>query len=281
MCGLTLAAGRIFDRTIGADPMPNFVDMDPEQAYHLMIDRALSEELGFESPQAAIDQIVYFPADIPGTPGEADQPLRIIGVVENRPLTFIGLGATSNFYSFRLDPRFQIARISADDVSGALEAIDAMWNRLAPTIPSNYRFVDEVFEENYRAFSRVSQIFAGLALLALFISTVGLFGMAIQVASRRTHEIGVRKTLGASTRQVIFMLLRDFAKPVLIANLIAWPLAYFVAKAYLSPFVHRVALTPLPFLLSLVLTVGVAWAAIGSQAFRAARVTPAQVLRYE
>ncbi|MEE8165784.1 MAG: ABC transporter permease, partial [Myxococcota bacterium] len=223
--GLTLAAGRIFDRTIGADPMPNFVDMDPEQAYHLMIDRALSEELGFESPQAAIDEIVYFPADVPGTPGEADQPLRIIGVVENRPLTFIGLGATSNFYSFRLNPRFQIARISADDVSGALEAIDAMWNRLAPTIPSNYRFVDEVFEENYRAFSRVSQILAGLSLFALFISTVGLFGMAIQVASRRTHEIGVRKTLGASTRQVIFMLLRDFAKPILVANLIAWPLA--------------------------------------------------------
>jgi putative ABC transport system permease protein len=105
--------------------------------------------------------------------------------------------------------------------------------------------------------------------------------MGSHVASRRRREIGVRKTLGASTRQIAIMLLTDFSKPVIVANIIAWPAAYLAANAYLDVFIHRIALSVVPFVLSLGVTVLIAWAAVGAQAFRAARVKPALVLRYE
>ena len=124
-------------------------------------------------------------------------------------------------------------------------------------------------------------MFGGLAFGAVLISLIGLFGMAVHVASRRVREIGVRKSIGARTSQVVVMLVRDFSKPVLIANLVAWPLAYLAAQQYLSVFMHRVPLTPVPFALSLVLALGVAWIAVGGQALRAARVNPANVLRIE
>ena len=91
----------------------------------------------------------------------------------------------------------------------------------------------------------------------------------------------MRKTLGASTRQILMMLLKDFSKPVVIANIIAWPLAYLAVEAYLSIFIHRIPLTPIPFAVSLVITLVIAWASVGGQAVRAARTTPASVLRYE
>jgi putative ABC transport system permease protein len=101
------------------------------------------------------------------------------------------------------------------------------------------------------------------------------------VAGRRVHEIGVRKSVGAHKLQIVAMLLRDFSRPVVIANLVAWPLAYFAAAKYLQVFIQRIPITPLPFFASLVVVVAIAWAAVGSQAWRAARANPATVLRFE
>jgi putative ABC transport system permease protein len=176
---------------------------------------------------------------------------------------------------------FQIVRLSADDVSGGLAAIDALWKRLSPQNPINRDFMDELFERSYETFARINQVFAGLALVAVSIAVIGLFGMAVQVARRRVHEIGVRKSVGARSGQIVAMLLRDFAKPVLIANLIAWPFAYFAAQQYLNVFIQRMTLTPLPFVLSLVIAVAIACIAVSGQALRAARVSPATVLRFE
>jgi putative ABC transport system permease protein len=105
--------------------------------------------------------------------------------------------------------------------------------------------------------------------------------MAIQVASRRRHEMGVRKTLGASARDIVRLMLKDFSRPVVIANLIAWPLAFLAANVYLSLFMHRIPLGPLPFVLSLILTLLVAWVTVGGQALKSSRVRPAEVLNYE
>ena len=138
-----------------------------------------------------------------------------------------------------------------------------------------------MFNESFEKFSRLSQVFVGPAAFAFFISIIGLFGMAVQVAARRTHEIGVRKSVGARKSQVVCMLLRDFSKPVIISNLIAWPLGYLAAQTYLGVFIQRIALTPWPFVASLAIVVAIAWAAVGSQALRAARANPATVLRFE
>ena len=117
-----------------------------------------------------------------------------------------------------------------------------------------------------------------LATLACVIAGMGLVGMAIHIVSRRMHEIGVRKTLGASIAQVLRMLLFDFSRPIVIANLIVWPIAFLAASAYLAVFVQRAPLTPWPFLMSLAVTVLIASAAVIAQVGKAARLKPAQVL---
>jgi putative ABC transport system permease protein len=105
--------------------------------------------------------------------------------------------------------------------------------------------------------------------------------MALHVIGRRTHEIGVRKTLGASVHGIVGMLLKDFSKPVVVANLIAWPLAFGAAQLYLNLFVQRISLSPVPFLISLIFTVFIAWVAVAGQATQAALLKPARVLRCE
>ena len=122
---------------------------------------------------------------------------------------------------------------------------------------------------------------SGMAMFAICIAVVGLIGMATHMTSRRTHEIGVRKTLGASVMGILRMLLTDFSKPVVIANLLAWPLAFIAARIYLNLFVERTPLTPLPFVASMLLTLVVVWLAVAAPAIRAARVRPVGVLRYE
>lgn len=141
--------------------------------------------------------------------------------------------------------------------------------------------MDQIFEDNYRSFARINQAFAGLVAFVMVIAFIGLFGMAIQTVGRRLHETGIRKSLGAGTLQIAAMLLRDFSRPVIIANLIAWPIAFIALQSYLSIFLQRVDLTPLPFILSLGFVLAVAWLAVASQVLRAANVNPANVLRTE
>ena len=274
---IPLVAGRVFDREHNDLPPPNGDDLDSPATLNIVIDRALVAELGFDSPEAAVDQVVYFPSGL----GRPAQPNQIVGVVESRPLFLRGFGATSNTYMLGSGMNNAIVRLSADDVSGGLAAVDALWRRLSPQLPLTRRFMDDLFNEGYEKFARVNQVFTGLALFAFLISIMGLFGMAVQVAARRVHEIGVRKSVGARKRQIVAMLLKDFSKPVIVANLIAWPLGYFAGQAYLSVFIQRITLTPAPFILSLAITILIAWVAVGSQAFRAARVNPANVLRFE
>jgi putative ABC transport system permease protein len=234
--GLRLLAGRVFDAERGDDVLPDFQTWSVDRPLHAVLDRTCARELGFESPEAAVGQLVYFPM-----PEEKpSQPVRVIGVVEDTPLHFRGAGANGNFFGFGDTFEFHVAQIDRNDVPAALTSIDTMWQSMSPLMPRSRRFLDEIFNENYETFGRVNQIFIVLAGTAFFISLVGLFAIAMQLAKRRLHEIGVRKTLGATTNQVIAMLLKDFAKPVIIANLVAWPLAYLAARFYLDVFMHRI-----------------------------------------
>jgi putative ABC transport system permease protein len=283
---IPLIAGRAFDRDHNDMPPQNQqqdagqnTNSAPPPTMNIVIDRVLASQLNFASPQEAVDQIIYVPAAM----GEQAQPMRVVGVVESRPLFLKGFGATSNMY--RLVPgggmQNMIVRFGPEDVAAGVAAAEAAWRRLATQAPFSRRFMDEMFNQGYELFSRVNQVSAGLALFAFVISVIGLFGMAIQVASRRTHEIGVRKSVGARKRQIVAMLIKDASKPVIIANVLAWPLGYLAGKAYLSVFIQRMPLTPLPFLASLTVVVLIAWAAVGSQALRASRANPATVLRFE
>ena len=276
--GIKVLAGRVFDRDHSDSPTA------PGTFQNIVVGRSFAREFGFASPQDAVGKDIYRASRLARAfgGGSAPPPMHIIGVVEDKPLHLVGMGATSEFY--QLNPGgsiYQIVRISKNDVSGGLKAVRAVWDGMGPKSAFNMRFMDAMFDQNYKLFASVSEAFTGLAVFAFVISLIGLFGMSIHVTRRRTREIGVRKTIGASTGRVLRLLLWDFSKPVVVANLIAWPLGFLAAQAYLSVFVHRITLTPVPFLLSFVLTLLIAWVAVGGQVYRAASVKPANVLRYE
>ena len=279
--GFTVLAGRGFDRDHGEDAFRGFnlAQLNDGRPINAVIDASLAAKLGFASPEAAIDQTFYIPDNFTRAFGGKAVEVRAIGVVADKPLHL--RGATSNIYWLQPGQAFQVVRVAANDVSGGLAAIDATWKRVSPKIPITRKFMDQLFDKSYENFARINQVFAGLALVAVSIALIGLFGMAIHVAGRRLREIGVRKSIGARTGQVVLMLIRDFSKPVIIANLVAWPLGYFAAQQYLSVFMHRIPLTPAPFGLSLAMVLAVAWIAVGGHAVRAARISPADVLRVD
>jgi putative ABC transport system permease protein len=274
--GIAVLAGRTFDKN-HAD---GFFDQSaPARVPNVIIDRALAGQLGWSNPGDAVDQLIYDP---PNAGMQNRQALRVIGVVENGYPRLVGPNTESNMYL--LSPNLAtvpLIRLSRTDVPAALAHLDEVWQRLAPNAPLRRLFMDELFERAYQSFSIISRVVAGLAGFAFAIAIMGLFGMAIHVTSRRRREIGIRKTLGASASRVVLMLLRDFARPIVVANLVAWPLAFFAARAYYGLFTERTAISPWPFVLGLAITLAIAWAAVGGQALLAARLKPARVLRFE
>ncbi len=269
---LRVVAGRVFDRL---RPNRSMFDYDTEQPSTLVVDEAFARMIGFADPERAVDQLVYLPyADL-------FQAVRIVGVIANHPLQFSGAGSDANVYDFTTRPEQILLRLDKNDVGGALQSIQRVWEQRAPNHAFEYEFEDQLFARGYAVFQRVHDAFAVLASLAYLICIIGLVGMVGHMTRRRRREIGVRKTFGATWQSVLGLLLAAFSRPVITANLVAWPFAYLAVKAYLAIFIHRVPLTPWPFAASLVLTLLVAWAAVAVQAYRAARVEPAAVLRDE
>jgi len=272
---LQLIAGRMLERA--RDSIATADGGQPS----IVVNRALTEALGFASPEATVGELVYVPkkfATMYGM-GTSALPRQIIGVVENKPL---GITAgRANVYSLGAALPFTIVRIPRDDVAAARDEIDALWKRLAPGIAPPYRFVDEMFEQQYATFARIADAFAAFCGFALVIAAVGLFAMSQVVAARRTHEIGVRKTLGAATAQIVLMLLRSFSLPVIVASVAAWPIAFIAMRLYLDRFVSPIELNALPFIGGLLAMLSIAWLAVGAHTMRAARTIPARVLRQE
>ncbi len=295
--GMPLLAGRLLDREhaedlppapTGAPAAPPSPDFKPRDT-NVVIDRAFAAEFGLGSPEEAVGKTVYRLPSSFGGPTQA-AAMNVVGVVEDRVFSFFAPMATKGAMYQLVQPsstagpsntQYTVARVSKTDVSGALAAIDAMWKSLAPTVPIGRRFVDDVFNTSYEYYLRINRLFGLLALLAFVISIAGLFGMATLVAARRRQEVGVRKAHGASTLQIVRLLLTSFSKPVVVANLVAWPLAIVAGRMYLKQFMDPIQLTPLLFVGSLVLMLAIAWLAVGTQTIRAARLTPAQVLRHE
>jgi putative ABC transport system permease protein len=274
---MQLLAGRSFSRVAGDRAWPDFLGALDGGEYGAVIDRSLARELGWSEPSAAAGQ-VFFCAQ-----GGNATPVRILGVIEDKPLRLESLnGNRSNMYVL-ITARDGVVtiRLQRDQIAAGLAAIDAAWQRLAPHVPVQRKFMDEFFEEQFTTFALVGRLLTLMTVIGAGIAAMGLFAFALFVANRRAHEIGVRKTMGARTTQVLVMLLRDFSRPILWANVLVWPLAYIFAKQYLNTFVDRIDLDAWPFVLSLVGTLVIAWLAVGSRAYRAASVKPAEVLRYE
>ena len=159
--------------------------------------------------------------------------------------------------------------------------IEQVWNQFAPEYNFNYQFLDEALDSLYRAEQRIGRISRSFSLLAIIVSCLGLFGLASYMAEQRTKEVGVRKILGASIPNLVFLLSKEMTKWVLVANFLAWPLAYFVAGKWLRGFAYRIGIGPLPFILAALITFSIALITVSFQSIRTARSNPADSLGYE
>jgi putative ABC transport system permease protein len=275
---LKLLAGRFFER--GRDDSTR---VDPRNSQDIVIDRTLAEFLGFATAADAVGKVVFVPKDflVSFGLGTAARPLHVIGVVESKPIAIGGGAHPGAVYRLGGELPYTIARISRDNVTAAIEQIEGLWQRLVPGVALSRRFVDEIYEDEYTQHARVATAMTALCGFAVLIALIGLFAMAQVVVARRSHEIAVRKALGAKTPLMIVMLLKRFALLVLAASLAAWPAAFIAMRGYLDRFARPIELDITLFVACFLGMLLLASLTIGAQILRAARTRPSAALRHE
>ncbi len=212
--------------------------------------------------------------------------LTVIGVIEDyhyeslhqeiRPLAL--LLAAGGFQDAQ---DYISVRMRTEDVFGTVRTIGDAWRSFAPGAPFEYSFLDQDYDALYANEKQIRSLFSVFSFLAVFISCLGLFGLASFVADRRTKEIGVRKVLGATVPHIVLHLTKGFVNKILIAIGIAWPLAYFAMNKWLQQFAYRIGIGVDVFLVSGSLGLGIAFLTVSFHAVKAALTNPVDSLRYE
>lgn len=260
---LNFIAGRNFSMQMPTDWTESFI-----------VNKTAAEKMGW-TPSQAIGQTLHTYYHTTG---------HIIGVVQD-----------FNFKSLRhrIEPvvmlmdstyprRYKVAiRIAAQDLPATISFIKSEWKQFSPDFPFDYNFLDESFARLYNSQERLSGIFTASSLLSIIIACLGLFGLAAYSTQERTKEMGIRKVLGASVPQVINLIAGDFLKLVLVANVIAWPLAYFTMQKWLQNFAYRMDLGLWIFVVSGAVALVIALVTVSSHAIKAATANPVKSLRYE
>lgn len=282
--GLKLLAGRWFDnREIDDSTTPYPPDPQVEKAIHdrgmnVVINQYAARKLGFASPADAVGKVVR--GDLIGN-NLGLMSLTIVGVVgDSRFRTVRTPIEPIMFHKVRTGPGWMMVRYKGDP-EAVRSALEREWKQVTSEVPFNAKFSEDVMGEMYKKEDSRAQIFAAFSMLAVIIGCLGLFGLAAFTAERRTKEIGIRKVLGARTRDIVRLLVWQFSRPVIIANLIAWPVAWWMMRDWLNGFDQRIALTPIPFLVAAAIALGIAIATVVGHAVKVARANPIHALRYE
>ncbi len=281
LLGIELAAGRYFSEDFGADKTPEGAKWTVPES--IMLNEAGVAKLGIASPQAAIGRMVTInhPSAAVGT-FSGEHTAQIVGVVKN-----FQQGSVRNDYYptvFFVDPgMFRLVNLKLDrgKVPETVDAIDRIARAMGPPGPPNHQFLDETVQSIYGDLQRDFELFSVFASVAILISALGLVGLAAHAASARTKEIGVRKVLGSGRAGIMGLLMWQFSRPVLLANLIAWPAAYFAMQAWLSGFARRIELQPWMFIAAALATLAVAALTVAVHAWTIAGVRPVVALRHE
>ncbi len=255
--GLRTVAGRFFSE-----------ELDREEEVSFILNESAVKAMGIESPVGKRFSIW----DYNGT---------IVGIVndfhfsslhnEIQPLAMIQGWGFDNIF----------IRMKSDNIPETIGFIERKLNEIIPGYTLEFRFLDDMIENLYRTEKRTGSIIKYITILAIFISCLGLFGLASFTAEQRTKEIGIRKVLGSSVLGIIMMLSKEFARWVIIANVIAWPVAWYVSSNWLQNFAYRTSIGPQIYLISGLLALVIALITVSFQAFKAARVNPVESLRYE
>ncbi len=259
---MNLAAGRNLSNEMGTDTSA------------VIINEAAARLLGWESP---LGMELRVPAE--------NYRVRVVGVVKDfhfqslhEKIAPLVLGHWNNPIR-EID--YFTARVATSNLSATVAALQKVHEQFDQVTPFEYNFLDERLNDFYQADLRVGKIFGASATLAIFIACLGLLGLAAFIAEQRTKEIGVRKVLGASAGNIVYLLSKDFTKLVLLATIIASPLAYWALQRWLQNFAYHIALGPGTFLLAGCGALLIALFTISFQALRAALTNPVEALRYE
>ncbi len=273
--GMSLVAGRLLSESRDEDTLIDSSDggslFPANEGHNILINVATAARFGY-TPQQAIGKMIMYNRN----------HVNIVGVLGNvkfegakepvKPTVYFNDKSRTNWLSVRLN---------GQDVPATLASIDKTWRALAPATYLWEYFLSNQFGTLYRSDERSGVMLGVLVGIAIFISCLGLFGVAAFTAARRTKEIGLRKVFGARTRDVVRLLLWQFSIPVLIANTIAWPIAYYYLHHWLESFAYRISLDPLYFLAAGAAALTIAWITICGHALRIARSRPIRALRYE
>lgn len=174
-------------------------------------------------------------------------------------------------------------KLAPGDYREAIAHFEKVWKKILPAEPVFWEFLDDRFDALYRDEEKQATMFGLFSAFAIFVATLGLFGLASFTTERRTKEIGIRKVMGASVKDIVLLLTSDFTKLVLLANMIAWPAAYYFMSEWLNRFAYRAPFADWAstFVISALAALAVAWLTVALQARKAAISRPVLALRYE
>lgn len=239
----------------------------------IQLNETAAQKLGWEAPPEAIGMLVEW-IEYRGLQG------RVLGVMEDfhlqsireeiEPIVFIH--DPSHFTDV-------LIRIEPDDIPDTVARIQAVWREVDPVYPLSYTFLDEDFDSLYRAEHQLGTIFAVFAFLAILVACLGLLGLVSFSIQQRIREIGIRKVLGATVTEIALLLSKDFVKYVLLANVIAWPLAYFAMTRWLQNYAYASEIEFMWFIAGGIVALIIAWLTIGAHAVSASRKNPVNALR--
>jgi len=273
--GIALKNGRDFSREFSTDP-----------SEAVIVNEALVDYFNWDS---AVGKSL---------PGKNFPPHRVIGVVKDfnfqslrnevGPAVLVldpntlyqGISDISTSYAPRL-LNFINVRIHPENIQTSVGLIEETWKEVAPQHPFLFSFLDQDVNRQYQEVEHWSQIVGYASGFAILIACLGLFGLAALSVSRRIKEIGIRKVLGATTADIVFMLSKEYGKIVILANVIAWPLAYFIMSRWLQDFAYRVNIGIFKFILASVIALIVALVTVSYQSVKAGLKDPVESLRYE
>ena len=259
--GIQLAEGRNFSQDYG------------DNASSVILNETAVKKMGYTNP---IDNYIY-------TRNDNNQltKYKIIGVVKDfhyesfhqdiGPLCLL-YGNSMGHVSFN---------INMASVANILSEAKSKWKSIAQTIPLSYQFMDESFTNMYRSDENTGTSVLTFSILSIFVACMGLFGLAAFLAEQKSKEIGVRKVLGASVLEIVMLLSKEFAWWVLLANIIAWPVAYIIMNNWLQNFAYKTEINWLVFIISGIVTLLIAFTTVSSQTIKAALTNPAKSIRYE
>ncbi|MFO7621837.1 MAG: ABC transporter permease [Bacteroidales bacterium] len=262
--GVRLAAGRFFSREFGTDSLA------------IMINEAAVKSLGLIDP---VGKYILQPRG-----PQQLQRLQIIGIMQDfniesmhkeiSPvcLTVMGPGGGDQYATVRL---------TGNDIPGTLRAIEEIWGKFTSAQPFQYDFFTDLWDNQYLSEIRTGKIFIIFSFLAVFIACLGLLGLVTYITNKRTREIGIRKTYGASAESVLGLLSKEVIYLVIIASLVACPVAFFGSRYWLEGFATRISVDPLIFILATLIMLAIGWLSVSYQTIRAAGYNPSRALREE